>query len=494
MKEFSKALLLGLPVNTTSGVHLEEHLATLIDNFHEDLQPRFGTTVNALVLGLACGWPFLPRDPEVLKHLRNADFVGLDSPFLSRLALLLGTKIPQISSDDLLAQAVSYASKNGKKIYLIGGDEKICKETSKALQQDYPGLKICGYSAPQIYTKGLHLEHSIEEDPQTIAAIQAANPDLLLIQLGHPKQDLWFGRICNQMKIPLSLGVGGAFERYLSSKGKALTENSGWSLSSFKRKAIALTRFALWSPLLFLYNTVNRLLYDLFYKHFSKGIPTPKLFLSQNDALFVVPFPTLLDSSNASKWSEKIDAAFEHDHIVLDLRQVRHITLKGLGMLHSIKKRAERNSKNLFILGLSADLCWFLKIHGAWDLFAPLVCTDPTVVLDRLAIKNGNSGDHDFVGIEQTEERTTISVFGTLNGWEDDKHGLMNVSQLIDGKDCVMDLTQCSGITNRGFGFLLKLRSRQSAQISKLTLFGVSRRLKGQFKLAKLFRYFDFQH
>lgn len=494
MTELSKALLLGLPVDTCHLDDLELRLEDILNQFHEDLQPRFGTTVNALVLGLASGWPFSPKDPEVLQQLRQADFVGLDSPFLIRLAMMLGTKIPHISSDDLLTHAASYAAKTGKKIYLIGGDEKICKETARALQDDYPGLKVCGYSAPEIYTKGLNLEHSIEEDPATIAAIQTANPDILLIQLGHPKQDLWFGRVCNQMKIPLSLGVGGAFERYLSTKGKVVEEGSGWSFASIKRRVITVSRFALWSPCLFLYNTVNRLLYDVVYKAFSKGIYPPKLFLSQNDALFVVPFPTLLDRANAGKWSDKIDAAFEHDHIVLDLRQVRHITLKGLGVLHSIKKRAEKDSKNLFILGLSADLSWLFKIHGAWDLFAPLVCADSTDILNRLAIKNGNSGDHDFVGIEQTQEKTTISVFGSLNGWEDDKHGLMNLAHLIDGKDCAVDLTQCSGITNRGFGFLLKLRSRQSAQISKLELLGATRRLKGQFKLTKLFRYFDFKN
>lgn len=494
MKGLNKALLLGLSVDTVSPDELENRLDILLHHFHEDLQPRFGTTINAQVLGLAAGWPFSPRDPEVLQQLRNADFVGLDSPFLTKLAMLLGTKIPQITSDDLLEHAAAYASRTGKKVYLIGGDERVCRDTAKALHQDYPGLKICGYSAPHIYTKGLQLEHSIEEDAHTISAIQAANPDILLIQLGHPKQDLWFGRVCNQMKIPLSLGVGGAFERYLANKHPSTDKETSSSFSSFKRKALSFLRFAVWSPLLFLYNTVNRLMYDLFYKHFPVGLQEPKLFLSQNDALSILPLPTLLDSSKITPLRDKIDAALEHDHIVLDLSNVRHITLKGLGLLHAIKKRVERSSKNLFITGLSADLRWFFKIHGAWDLFAPLVCSDASVVLSRLAGRTGSRNDHDFVGIEQTQEATTISVFGPLNGWEDDKHGLMNLHHLIDGKDCQVDLTHCTSITNRGFGFLLKLRSRQSAQISKLSLLDVSRSLKKQFKLAKLSRYFNFNH
>lgn len=492
MKGFNKALLLGLSVDTISLDDLEKRLDELLHYFHEDLQPRFGTTINAQVLGLASGWPFSARDPEVLQQLRNADLVGLDSPFLSKLAMLLGTKIPTITSDDLLEHTAAYANRTGKKIYLVGGDEKVCKQTVKALHQDYPGLKICGYSAPHIYTKGLHLEHSIEEDSQTISAIQSANPDILLIQLGHPKQDLWFGRVFNQMKIPLSLGVGGAFERYLASKRNASEKSSSGSFSSIKRKALTIFRFAIWSPLLFLYNTVNRLMFDLFYKHFSIGLQDPKLFLSQNDALSILTLPTLLDSSKLVHLKDKIEAALEHDHIVLDLSHVRHITLKGLGLLQAIKKRIEKSSKNLFITGLSADLIWFFKIHGAWDLFAPIVCADSAAVLARLSVRTGMRSEHDFVGIEQNQEATTLSVFGPLNGWEDDRHGLMNLNHLIDSKDCIVDLTHCSGITNRGFGFLLKLRSRQSAQISKLSLMGVSRSLKKQFKLVKLARYFNF--
>lgn len=48
--------------------------------------------------------------------------------------------------------------------------------------------------------------------PTVIAAINAAETDLLFVALGSPKQELWIGRYLPALKVKVCQGVGGTFD------------------------------------------------------------------------------------------------------------------------------------------------------------------------------------------------------------------------------------------------------------------------------------------
>jgi exopolysaccharide biosynthesis WecB/TagA/CpsF family protein/anti-anti-sigma factor len=484
-----RILLFGLPVDSYSPEELQEKMEIWHEAYLSDLRPRFGTIINAIVLSQATWWPFKSKAPDVIQLIRSSDYVGLDSPFLQKCALLLGNPAALTSSDQLFQQAIQFCARTGKKIYLLGGNPGLCKKISEKLSKEHPHLKICGCNAPQIATKGLALEESIEQDSEIINAINKAKPDVLLIQLGHPKQDLWFGRISNRLKVPLSFGVGGAFERHLGvSEGPM-----GWS--SLKRKISTFLHFVAWFPLLFLYNTVNRLLYDLIFSHFNGSKNRRLLFLSENDSLSVIPFPSLVNRTTWSKKPDWLEEAMEHDHIVLDLSKVRHIDLSGLSLLFQAAQEIERRGKKLFLLWISSELRAFIKLHGAWDYFGPFSLRSPAHLIDRL--QNGSpfslQKERDFVSLYQFPNETVINIFGSLYCSEDPNFSSLGLDSVLYGKNCTVDLKYCTSISNMGFGFLLKLRREQLDQSQKLTLTNVSRALKAQFKNAKLHRAFHFK-
>lgn len=484
-----RILLFGFPVDSYDSEQLQDALETMHDGYFADYRPRFGTIINAIVLSQSSWWPFRSKAPDVVKIIRASDYVGLDSAFLQRCATLLGSTVKTTSSDQLFQEAIHYCARTGRKVYLLGGDAEICKKTAEKLFSEHSHLNICGYSAPQIATKGLALEKSIDNDAAIIAAIHKANPDVLLIQLGHPKQDLWFGRISHQLKVPISLGVGGAFERYIG-----ITQgSSGWS--SLKRKLLGALHYGVWFPLLFLYNTINRLLYDLIFKRFDSGKNRRLLFLSENDSLSVIPFPAFVNRNTWSKNPEWLDEAMEHDHIVLDLAKVHHIDPSGLGLLFEVAHTIERSGKTLFILGIGSELRTFFKIQGAWDFFVPFALRSPSHLIQRLQIASPYSfkPDRDYVSLHQLPNEIVLSFFGPLNCLEDMEFKTLNLDSIIEGKNCTVDLHYCTSISNKGFGFLLKLRREQIDQGKKLTLKGVSRVLKAQFKNSKLSRAFYFK-
>jgi N-acetylglucosaminyldiphosphoundecaprenol N-acetyl-beta-D-mannosaminyltransferase len=48
--------------------------------------------------------------------------------------------------------------------------------------------------------------------PEIAARIKAAQPDILLVAYGAPRQDIWIARHKEDLRVPVSMGVGGAFD------------------------------------------------------------------------------------------------------------------------------------------------------------------------------------------------------------------------------------------------------------------------------------------
>ena len=50
------------------------------------------------------------------------------------------------------------------------------------------------------------------DEPQIIADIRAAKPDILLAALGVPKQEKWLKKHMQELQVPVSIGVGGTLD------------------------------------------------------------------------------------------------------------------------------------------------------------------------------------------------------------------------------------------------------------------------------------------
>ena len=74
------------------------------------------------------------------------------------------------------------------------------------LRQRYPGLRIVGgYSPP-------HRPLTEDERRSTIDEINAANPDVVWVGIGVPKQEKWMLDVRNEVRAPVLVGVGAAFD------------------------------------------------------------------------------------------------------------------------------------------------------------------------------------------------------------------------------------------------------------------------------------------
>ncbi|MFM2401603.1 MAG: hypothetical protein RI950_1120 [Bacteroidota bacterium] len=75
------------------------------------------------------------------------------------------------------------------------------------MEVKYPSVKIVGTFVPPF-----RAVFSEEENQQMIKAINAVKPDILLVSLTAPKQDIWIAENLSRLNTHLAIGIGGAFE------------------------------------------------------------------------------------------------------------------------------------------------------------------------------------------------------------------------------------------------------------------------------------------
>lgn len=468
-------LFLGLPVYSLPKEFIQQRLSLLAEEKKE--MPSYVTSLKA---------GFISRlNQNVTETLRQASFLGIDSKFLQIVAKALGNPIPhRISSQDLLHAAAAYASKHHQALYLIGSNLDSCHQAAKALKEDYSGLKIAGFVAPNIYIKGQNIELSSERDPWIVDSINSTKPAILLLDLGHPKEEIWFDRIKHLLKVPLCIGVEGSFEEYLKNRFQR-EKTFSFSWDRFKKGLKTAGYYSYRIPQLLLFNTVNRLLSKFSAKH---SQDRKALFLSEKESLFVISFPS---SIYEQAWSENpawIEECLEYDDIVLDFTAVRHLDLAGFGLLYKVWMQTARYNKSLFLLGLSGDMQYLFKLQGVWDLFKNHVVQDADEVLDRMSINRGAQlkKEREFISIFQTDHSTILSFFGRIDKMETQSHSLNHLEPLLSQRSCIVNLKFCTSISNQGFAFLLKLRTLLQSHGHELTLSTVNKTVKRELKACQL--------
>lgn len=188
--------VLGVGVHPVTLPRLLEH----IDQWAQGRTPRQLLGVYAHCLNVA------RRHPAYRQALLGADLVYADGMAVVWASRLLGRPLPaKIATTDLLPPLCKLAEGRGYRLYFLGGLPGVADEAVRRLTLRHPGLVVVGTR---------HGYFSEEEEPQVVAEIRAARPDLLLIGLGMPKQELWLSRHCQALAVPVSLTCGALFDFY----------------------------------------------------------------------------------------------------------------------------------------------------------------------------------------------------------------------------------------------------------------------------------------
>jgi len=184
-----------------SRVSLEEVLRTTA-SFIEGKRPRYVVTPNVDFLMRA------RRDPEFQQVLNNADLCLCDSVPIFLASKLLGSPLEAtIAGSDLFPALCDLAASNGYRVFFLGAAPGVAAKAADVLKDRYPGLQVVGVYSPPMGFSG-----DQRESEEIIGLIRNAAPDILFVGLGSPKQEFLIHRYKAQLKVPVSIGVGAAFD------------------------------------------------------------------------------------------------------------------------------------------------------------------------------------------------------------------------------------------------------------------------------------------
>lgn len=113
--------------------------------------------------------------------------------------------VTRVYGPDLMLALCEYSVERGYAHYFYGGESGVAAQLGTTLQARFPGLTVAGSYAPPFHPA------VVEESPAVIDRINAANPDIIWVGLGTPKQDLWMALHRARLSASVLIAVGAAF-------------------------------------------------------------------------------------------------------------------------------------------------------------------------------------------------------------------------------------------------------------------------------------------
>lgn len=116
----------------------------------------------------------------------------------------------RITGVDISSKALEICNKNKKSIYLFGSKKEVLDKLIININQKYPNINIVGFS-----------DGYVEDKDKIMQEIIFLSPDLILIALGVPNQELLINKYIEKAKKGVFIGVGGTFDVLSGCKKRA---------------------------------------------------------------------------------------------------------------------------------------------------------------------------------------------------------------------------------------------------------------------------------
>ena len=149
--------------------------------------------------------------PDLRRCLREADLVYCDGYGVRLAARRIGLPVPhRMTGADWIWGAAALCEAAGRSMYLLGSDPGASAEAAAALKRWYPRLVVNGTHHGYFATGGPHNERVLEH-------IAEHRPDILLVGMGTPQQELWVDRYYDRIDASVVWTVGALFD-YISGR------------------------------------------------------------------------------------------------------------------------------------------------------------------------------------------------------------------------------------------------------------------------------------
>lgn len=183
--------------------------------------------------GTACRYVVTPNVDHVVQYQTNtglreayqgASLVLADGAPVVAASWLLGKPLPErVAGSDLVPALFDAASKAFNesaapplRVFLLGAAPEVAERAARRIHQHWPGVDVVGKSSPPS-----GFENDPSQNERILQAIADTQPDLVLIGLGAPKQELWVARHAERLSARAALCVGATIDFLAGEKARS---------------------------------------------------------------------------------------------------------------------------------------------------------------------------------------------------------------------------------------------------------------------------------
>lgn len=123
---------------------------------------------------------------------------------------LLGKPLPErVAGSDLVPRLFDDADRRDSEltVFLLGAAPGVGNRAAETISNTWRNVRVVGVESPSI-----GFDQNEQENDRLLQAIEQAKPDLLLVGLGAPKQELWIHRHRDRIAAKASLGIGAVID------------------------------------------------------------------------------------------------------------------------------------------------------------------------------------------------------------------------------------------------------------------------------------------
>lgn len=146
-------------------------------------------------------------DASYAATVARADMLVADGMPLIWASHLLKTPLPErITGSNLIWSLSEGAAARGCSVFLLGGRNDVAHRSAQILQASYRALKVAGVHVPPF-----GFEEDVVEMEALFEAVCRAQPDIIYVALGSPKEDNLIAQLRARVPRAWCIGVGISF-------------------------------------------------------------------------------------------------------------------------------------------------------------------------------------------------------------------------------------------------------------------------------------------
>lgn len=189
-----RASVLSYPVD----LYTKEEALDFAENYIKSAKNLHVVTINPEIILAA------EKNPELDSIIKKAGLIIPDSTGMELSLKSLGfSDLKKLAGIEFSETLIAKCAENNYRAAFLGATQEVIESMQEELKLKYPNLNI-------VYARnGYFGENDI---PEIINAVNEANPQLILVALGSPKQEYIINKLKDVLSGTVMIGVGGSFD------------------------------------------------------------------------------------------------------------------------------------------------------------------------------------------------------------------------------------------------------------------------------------------